>query len=136
MKKDTECHVAMAEAVGQEDTINDADLEAAEGPIIESNSKWCCLHHIISLQDDFVNKKPMIQHFLKEHGHICIFYLKFHCELNSIEMLWGYAKYCEFVNVFYYAPLTFTSHQDSISQLTGSFQRPSYSFPNVLTWLM
>ena len=44
VKKDTECRVAMAEVVGQEDTIDDTNLEAAEGPIIESNSKWCCLH--------------------------------------------------------------------------------------------
>ena len=82
VKKDAECHVAMEETVGQEDTINDTDLDTAKGPTIESDSKWCCLYCVISLQDYFVN-----------------FYLKFHCEFNSIEMLWRYAKYHEFLNI-------------------------------------
>ena len=89
----------MAEAAGQEDTIDDTDLDTAEGPMIESDSKWCCLYRVISLQDDFINEKPMIQHYLEEQGHLCVFYLKFHCEFNSIEMLWGHAKYREFLNI-------------------------------------
>jgi hypothetical protein len=48
------------------------------------------------LQDDFVNEKPDIQHYLEGRGHVCIFYPKFHCEINPIEMLWGYMKYCVF----------------------------------------
>jgi hypothetical protein len=72
VKKDAECRVAMAEAAGQEDTIDDADLDTAEGPMSESDSKWCCLYRVISLQDDFVNKKPMIQHYLEERGHLCV----------------------------------------------------------------
>jgi hypothetical protein len=48
------------------------------------------------LQDDFVNEKPDIQHHLEGRGHVCIFYPKFHCEINPIEMLWGYMKYCAF----------------------------------------
>ena len=99
VKKDAERLVVMAEAVGQEDTINDTDLDTAKGPMIESDSKWCCLYCVISLQDDFVNKKLMIQHYLEERGHVCVFYLKFHCEFNSIEMLWRYAKYHEFFNI-------------------------------------
>ncbi|KZP28152.1 hypothetical protein FIBSPDRAFT_729739, partial [Athelia psychrophila] len=31
--------------------------------------------------------------FLEARGHICMFLPKFHCNLNPIEMLWGYAKY-------------------------------------------
>ena len=85
VKKDAERRVVMAEAAGEEDTINDADLDTAEGPTIESDSKWCCLYCVILLQDNFVNEKPMIQHYLEEWGHLCIFYLKFHCEFNDTQ---------------------------------------------------
>ncbi|KZP12922.1 hypothetical protein FIBSPDRAFT_913191 [Athelia psychrophila] len=54
---------------------------------------WCCIHCVLSLQEDFVTEKPKIQHFLESRGHLCIFLPKFHCELNPIEMHWGYVKY-------------------------------------------
>lgn len=100
IKKDAERRVAMAEAAEQEDTVTDKDLAVAEAPIIKSDSKWCCLYRVLSLQDDFINEKPMIQHYLEGRGHICIFYPKFHCEFNAIEMLWGYAKYCKLFLLF------------------------------------
>ena len=40
-----------------------------------------------------MNEKPMIQHYIESRGHICMFLPKFHCELNPIEMLWGFMKY-------------------------------------------
>ncbi|KAG2339807.1 hypothetical protein BDR05DRAFT_891223 [Suillus weaverae] len=48
---------------------------------------------MLSLQEDFATKKPMIQHYIESCGHVCMFLSKFHCKLNPIE-LWGYAKYC------------------------------------------
>ncbi|KAE9395496.1 hypothetical protein BT96DRAFT_826133 [Gymnopus androsaceus JB14] len=30
---------------------------------------------------------------ITEAGHYCIFLPKFHCELNPIEMYWGWVKY-------------------------------------------
>jgi len=45
----------------------------------------------------------MIQHYIESQGHVCMFLPKFHCELNPIEMLWGFMKYREsflFVNGF------------------------------------
>lgn len=44
IKKDAECQVALAEAAGQEDSIDKADIEAAKGPVVKSDSKWCCLY--------------------------------------------------------------------------------------------
>jgi transposase len=53
------------------------------------------MYKVMSLQDDFVNEKPQLQHDLEARGHVCLFLPKFHCELNPIELVWGYAKYRE-----------------------------------------
>jgi hypothetical protein len=56
---------------------------------------WCCMYRVLSLQEDFATEKPMLQRYIESRGHVCMFLPKFHCELNPIEMLWGFAKYCE-----------------------------------------
>jgi hypothetical protein len=68
-------------------------------------SEWCCMHRVLSLQEDFTTKKPMIQHYVESRRHVCVFLPKFHCELNPIELLWGYAKYREFHFILIFAPL-------------------------------
>jgi len=94
-KKDAERRVAAAEAMGQEDTLEEADLAQVEEPDTDSElrDEWCCMYRVLSLQEDFANKKPMLQHYIEGRGHVCMFLPKFHCELNPIEMLWGFAKY-------------------------------------------
>ncbi len=47
---------------------------------------------IISLQSDFLAQKFMIVEIIENADHICIFFLKFHCELNFIECYWRTAK--------------------------------------------
>ncbi|TFK29060.1 hypothetical protein FA15DRAFT_678128 [Coprinopsis marcescibilis] len=37
-------------------------------------------------------RKPLLQLVIEEAGHKCYFLPKFHCELNPIEMHWGWAK--------------------------------------------
>ncbi|KAJ2922656.1 hypothetical protein H1R20_g14444, partial [Candolleomyces eurysporus] len=54
--------------------------------------KWCCMRKVISWQSDFVNEKPLLQIIIEERGHKCYFLPKFHCELNPIEMYWGWVK--------------------------------------------
>jgi hypothetical protein len=84
-----------------------------------------------------MNEKPMIQHFLEARGHECIFYLKFHCEFNSIEMLWGYTKYREFSTFSIYLGLMLLYHlQHFALLLMVPFQRRRFSFLNALTWQM
>jgi hypothetical protein len=53
---------------------------------------FCCAVRILELQPDFINQKPLIQEIIEARGHKVIFYPKFHCELNFIEMFWGAAK--------------------------------------------
>jgi hypothetical protein len=48
---------------------------------------------LLSQQEDFVNQPSMLETLIKERGHLCIFLPKFHCELNPIEMYWGWCKY-------------------------------------------
>ena len=81
--KDAERRIAEAEALGQEDTVTEEDLANACNPVDEPSSDWCCLYQVFSLQDDFTNEKPMIQHYIEEQGHVCIFLPKFHCKFSD-----------------------------------------------------
>jgi hypothetical protein len=82
--------------MGQESSLTDAEVAEANSTVpLMPQDEWCCAYRVLSLQDDFVNGKPLLQHYLEGCGHVCLFLPKFHCELNPIEMLWGYAKYCE-----------------------------------------
>ena len=47
----------------------------------------CCMAHLLSKQDDFINQESMFETLIKKAGHNCIFLPKFHCELNPIEMV-------------------------------------------------
>jgi hypothetical protein len=95
-KKDTEGRVAAAEAMGQEDTLTDEEISQADEVVVAPANEWCCMYHVLSVQDDFANEKSLIQHYLEGHRHNCMYLPKFHCELNLIELLWGYAKYRKF----------------------------------------
>ncbi|OAX33306.1 hypothetical protein K503DRAFT_664982, partial [Rhizopogon vinicolor AM-OR11-026] len=44
-------------------------------------------------QDNFRCQLSMLEQLIKDTGHECIFLPKFHCELNPIEMYWGWCKY-------------------------------------------
>ncbi|OBZ66756.1 hypothetical protein A0H81_13220 [Grifola frondosa] len=92
-KKDALRRIELAEMAGQENQLEDSILEQAAAGDADSQDEWCCLYRVVSLQEDFVNEKPMLQHYIESRGHICLFLPKFHCELNPIEMLWGYGKY-------------------------------------------
>ena len=77
----------MVEMAGQEDALDNANFNEATEVVEEPQNKWCCLYQVLSLQDDCVNKKPEIQHYLEGWGHVCLFYPKFHHKINLIEML-------------------------------------------------
>jgi hypothetical protein len=49
----------------------------------------CCVAYILSLQPDFQEQKSLVQEVIKVAGHLCVFLLKFHCELNFIEFFSG-----------------------------------------------
>ena len=52
----------------------------------------CCARRILSQCADFRVDKCWLEETVEEMGHRLLFFPKFHCELNFIEMLWGYVK--------------------------------------------
>ena len=73
----------------------DGEEEPAEGHVDvvqESLRTDCCMQKMLVNQQDFKDEKPLIQIIIEEAGHKCWFFPKFHCELNPIEMYWGWAK--------------------------------------------
>lgn len=59
-------------------------------------STTCCMRKVLSLQQDFLDEKPLLQLVIEQAGHKCYFLPKFHCELNPIEMYWGWIKIRKF----------------------------------------
>jgi len=72
----------------------DAATEDAVHPL-----STCCMRRVISLQQDFIDEKPLLQIIIEEAGHKCYFLPKFHCEFNPIEMYWGWVKIRESVTL-------------------------------------
>lgn len=52
----------------------------------------CCARRIMSLLQDFQAQKGKLQEEFESRGHLVLFYLKLHCELNWIEYYWGASK--------------------------------------------
>jgi hypothetical protein len=64
-------------------------LKARCSPVCPIESTGCCMARLLSQQEDFdiKNQLLLLQKLVMEAGHLCIFLLKFHCELNPIEMV-------------------------------------------------
>jgi len=48
--------------------------------------------NIIKQHQDINNTKTILCELIEEHGHICVYLPKYHCELNPIERCWCHAK--------------------------------------------
>ena len=56
-----------------------------------SESVKCCAFRIME-DEDFANEMSLFEIEITACGYKCIFYPKFHCELNYIEFFWGALK--------------------------------------------
>ena len=50
------------------------------------------LREELSKHDDFRDTKTLLQEKIESRGHLCMYFPKFHCELNAIERCWCHAK--------------------------------------------
>ena len=56
-------------------------------------SDTCCMYYVLSQEPDFLEQKPWLHEtVMKQAGFHFMLYPKYHCELNYIEMVWGYIK--------------------------------------------
>ncbi|KAI5900010.1 uncharacterized protein SCHCODRAFT_02661576 [Schizophyllum commune H4-8] len=62
------------------------NFKCAEG------ATMCCCRRLLYLQPDFTSVKSLLEITCEAQGVEVLFPPKFHCELNPIEMCWGYAK--------------------------------------------
>ena len=59
------------------------------GPV---EKEFCCALRCLSVQEDFMKQRIWLKEIVEDRGHRLIFFPKYHCELNFIEMVWGYIK--------------------------------------------
>ena len=52
----------------------------------------CCAFYVVSQEKDFLEQKEWLSETVEAAGCEIIYYPKYHCELNYIEMIWGYLK--------------------------------------------
>lgn len=74
-----------------QDECEECDDEYLADPSIITGAK-CCMWKVLLEQTDFLTEKPLLQIVIEAAGHKCYFLPKFHCELNPIEMYWGWVK--------------------------------------------
>ncbi|KAG2342076.1 hypothetical protein BDR05DRAFT_949332 [Suillus weaverae] len=85
---------ALARSAAAQSLFDDAGDEnaAPEDNLHPNESTTCCMRKVLSLQADFLAEKPQLQLVIEAAGHKCYFLPKFYCELNPIEMYWGWVK--------------------------------------------
>ena len=47
---------------------------------------------VLSFHEDFKNEKTLVDKYITDKGHKCLFLPKFHCEINPTKRVWGQAK--------------------------------------------
>ena len=52
----------------------------------------CCATYVLSQEPDFKEQKEWLSEIVEASGFQIIFFPKYHCELNFIEMIWGWIK--------------------------------------------
>lgn len=67
-------------------------LVLQERGLWDKNMTKSAAQEALSKCEDFAHEPTILQHTVKQRGHLCIYLPKFHCELNPIEMVWSDTK--------------------------------------------
>ena len=62
------------------------------GLTVDEVGKRCCLSKVFSEEPDFMIQKEWLTEVVELGGCSIIIHPKYHCELNFIEMIWGWLK--------------------------------------------
>ena len=68
------------------------ECKTIQSRIIPKANPRCCCRYILSREPDFLEQKSWLEETISALGMNLIFYPKYHCELNFIEMVWGWMK--------------------------------------------
>jgi hypothetical protein len=55
-------------------------------------NEQCCATYVLSQEPDFLAQKEWLTEVIEGLGFSILFYPKYHCEFNFIELLWGWLK--------------------------------------------
>ncbi|KAF8581939.1 hypothetical protein K439DRAFT_1647755 [Ramaria rubella] len=121
----TECKFCKSSHETQEWLVHEAqavadgknELEGAYEDVLQpGTSSTCCMQKCLSKQADFKAEKPLLHITIEVAGHQCYFLPKFHCELNPIEMYWGWTK----------------THKETLLSNNGTFPTAKRLVPEIL----
>ena len=77
----------------------------------------CCARRLFFVQLDFLEQKSCLQKEIESRGHLCLFFPKFHYELNWIEYRWGRAKWYTRKNCQYNWPSLIKTVQKALQEI-------------------
>ena len=69
-----------------------AAADAAAQALGEIPSSTCCARRRVANEPDFLAQREWLREVVEDRGHRVMYFPKFHCELNYIEMVWAYVK--------------------------------------------
>ena len=107
-------------------------ISCRDHTIKEDPTETCCMFGVLSKEPDFLAQKPWLAETVERNPGCFIFwYPKYHCELNYIEMVWGWIKAHHRNNCKYNYPALKKGLPITLNELVPiAFVRGAFKTPN------